>query len=1158
MKALTSFVQVSSRFRRSINLERDAGHQESLSGYILTPSVRSSVDRFLTALQGPTRERAWTITGPYGSGKSAFAVFLANLLGPSSAETTRAARRLFAKAGGSRTQCLELHSVLITCERAPLDLLLLKALNKSLTEFYGTRRGAKPKVIRRIAEVLERGSGTKVQDCRTSIVVECFVDAAAALQEAAGVGLLLVLDEAGKALEFAARQPERGDIFLLQALAEAAARTEGAPFAVFAILHQAFEQYGHRLGTEQRNEWSKVQGRFSDVAFQESIDQLLHLTSCALEQVAEAPARPRWKSLVDTVAHSVSTVTGWKQSVLADSLDGCWPLHPLTALLLGPVFRGRFAQNERSLFAFLASDEPVGFRDFLKVAPVDQLYTLDRLYDYLIANHANRIFGEEGKAWAEIESALRRLPRTSEEIDTKVLKACGLISIFGGAAGVRASVSTIGCALGDEVGARAALKRLEKASFLVFRRFRDAYGIWEGSDLNVDALVRDGYSRMSPTFSLREVLGRFATSRHTLARRHSFRTGTLRYFEVSFVQAEDLNTRLDLPQNPEADGSILLLLPHSEHEADDVRARLKQPLVFFTQCQSNRPVVVAVPKAFTHLTELAKELYVLEDVLASTPALQTDRIALRELTARVDTIRHLLDNEIDSTFGSEGCDWYTRGGARLSGPTSRQFMAWLSELCDDAYSKAPIIQNELLNRRSLSSAAAKARRNLMEAMVLKRGEAKLAFEGFPPEMSMYLSVLESTQLHRKVAGGWRFAEPPADSSMAGVWEEIADFLNATERERLPLQELYQRLKRPPFGIKDGPIPVLVCAALLSYDAEIALYERGTFVAQLSPSLIERLLRSPEDFQVRLCRISGGRLAVLERLGRALLGGEKKERKTVLEIVRHIIKFVAALPEYVRNTPELSTGAIAVRNALLGARDPAQLLFNELPTACGLPAFEAGARATPQSVDQFFDALRKNLGELEAAYPNLLIRMEQMVSHAFGDTSIGPDFRRELRRRGGNVIPLAAEARLKSFLLRVIDEGLEHQDWIVSLGTHLASKPPSSWALSDEHQFSVQLALMARRFRGIETLALSSTQSDHSLLRVAITKSGSAETERVVGLRAADISKVEDARLKFQRLASEIAASSDSTDVVIAALALATQDLLTEAEQAELRAIGEAS
>ena len=54
-----------------------------------------------------------------------------------------------------------------------------------------------------------------------------------------GAGLLLMVDEAGKALEYAAQQPTRGDVYLLQALAEVAARTSGVPFVILTVLHQS-------------------------------------------------------------------------------------------------------------------------------------------------------------------------------------------------------------------------------------------------------------------------------------------------------------------------------------------------------------------------------------------------------------------------------------------------------------------------------------------------------------------------------------------------------------------------------------------------------------------------------------------------------------------------------------------------------------------------------------------------------------------------------------------------------------------------------------------------------------------------------------------------------------------------------------------------------
>ena len=48
--------------------------------------------------------------------------------------------------------------------------------------------------------------------------------------ESKGSGVLLILDELGKFLEYAAMYPERQDIYLLQQLAEAASRSGETPF----------------------------------------------------------------------------------------------------------------------------------------------------------------------------------------------------------------------------------------------------------------------------------------------------------------------------------------------------------------------------------------------------------------------------------------------------------------------------------------------------------------------------------------------------------------------------------------------------------------------------------------------------------------------------------------------------------------------------------------------------------------------------------------------------------------------------------------------------------------------------------------------------------------------------------------------------------------
>jgi len=51
-------------------------------------------------------------------------------------------------------------------------------------------------------------------------------------------------------------------------------------------------------------------------------------------------------------------------------LAAATPLHPITALVL-PMLCTRYAQNDRSLFTFLTSEEPLSFKNFLDEATVE-------------------------------------------------------------------------------------------------------------------------------------------------------------------------------------------------------------------------------------------------------------------------------------------------------------------------------------------------------------------------------------------------------------------------------------------------------------------------------------------------------------------------------------------------------------------------------------------------------------------------------------------------------------------------------------------------------------------------------------------------------------------------------------------------------------------
>jgi hypothetical protein len=387
--------------------------------------------------------------------------------------------------------------------------------------------------------------------------------------------------------------------------------------------------------------------------------------------------------------------------------------------------------------------------------------------------------------------------------------------------------------------------------------------------------------------------------------------------------------------------------------------------------------------------------------------------------------------------------------------------------------------------------------------------------------------------------------------MSAVWNEIQRFLDETEAQRLPLVDLYGRLQRSPFGLKKGPIPVIVCAALLTLESEVAVYEQGTFAPQLDVARIERLLRSPDRFEVRLCRIAGVRLEVLERLSRAFLDGNQKQDKTVLNVVRRIMRSIAALPEYVRTTSNLSTRTQAIREALLNAREPAQLLFVDLPAACGLGAFAPDKQTNDKTVDLFFAELRKSLGELQMAYPNLLARLEYSLGAAFGLRTAADDLRSDVRDKLKPLAGLVVDPNVRAFVLRCTDDLLDRQEWTVSVATQLASKPPSVWRDVDEHQFGLSLTVAARRLRALEALVVSEGPGGLPVLRVSVAATGAAEQERVVNLHPKEKDAIDRARQSFVDLATQLG-ESGHIDSVLAGLGLAAHELLIQAAERDLR------
>ncbi|MFV9507729.1 MAG: ATP-binding protein [Oscillochloridaceae bacterium umkhey_bin13] len=1063
---------VQPRYTRSVNLQRDFGERTSLGGYQVTPLVVQTLERITAALDPRATGRAFSLIGPYGSGKSAFGLFLATFLSANEQRRRQLIRDHAAQRLPERSiyRGRTLLPILVGGNNGSLRLAVLRALHDTLERKASLREAAGDLLTSLAATLTTNPDPQQVADLleQTTQLVS---------RTSNHSGTLLVIDELGQFLDYAARHDER-DLFLLQQIAESAARLTPATCVVVTILHQTFDKYLGAAGATKRTEWRKVQGRYSDIPFLEPDTQLLRMVGHALcpDQELQNSERQAWAEQVAPLADQLGLrPTELSPAEWHELIARAYPLHP-TVLVALPILFRQVAQNERSLFAFLSAQEPYSLPDFLLTNrnPPEHaaaIYRLPQLYAYVEATLGAGLFGRaQGRRWAELASAREAMPDLPPPA-LDLITSLGTLGALGQQRGLAASPALLAFALSDDpeaVSVAASLNLLRDRRLIAFRKHRNSYVLWEGSDLDLDGLAESTRRVLRDQTSLVQLMQQHATPPPLVAHRHSYKYGALRHFVAQFVDAAQLPENTPAPSN--ADGLILYVVTTDDEARDQAQAWAQQPM------RNEEPWLISViPERANQLRELLLDVAALRSILEKQPELEHDRAARLEVTARLEEARQTLEEAISTTYGPGESAWYWRGQAHAA-RTDRQRDHLLSDACDATFHAAPRLWNELIVRRQLSSAATKARRNLVERMLEHAHLAQLGLEGFPPERAIYESILRQGGIHRQDADGvWRFGAPPADDplNLAPTWNVLQACIESSEGQAQALAPLYEQLTAPPYGLKAGIIPLLFMAAYQANAGAIAIYEYDNYVTVPDIATFERLLRQSTHFKIRYNRISGIRITVFERLARALAPKslEKYGQQAVADAVMRLLQFMQKLPNYTKTTRRISPQAQQIRRVMLEARAPDQLLFEELPAACGLPPFPSEGSFDEASVEQFFVALRTGLEEIQQAYTVLLTELQELIRQAFGALATSSDdLRNEIAQRYEQIAAVTSDTQIRALGIRLHNAGTE-KAWIESVAALVIQKPPSVWHDSDLQSFMTQLADLGRRFRLVEQVAV---------------------------------------------------------------------------------------
>jgi hypothetical protein len=148
--SLLDSITVKTEYTRSINLERDCAGRGVPHAYVPTARAVQTLNRIVDTLHDGPAPRAWALIGPYGAGKSAFGLFLADLLDPADSaaakhahETLKAvspevASRLVKLLAGSSGHCV----AALTGSPEPMGRRLVQALSAAAFQALSQSQGS--------------------------------------------------------------------------------------------------------------------------------------------------------------------------------------------------------------------------------------------------------------------------------------------------------------------------------------------------------------------------------------------------------------------------------------------------------------------------------------------------------------------------------------------------------------------------------------------------------------------------------------------------------------------------------------------------------------------------------------------------------------------------------------------------------------------------------------------------------------------------------------------------------------------------------------------------------------------------------------------------------------------------------------------------------
>lgn len=1032
---IKNMLNIGDRFQTSVNIAYDINDKQKIAGLIPSQAAIELMESFFLSTDDASTQRARVLVGAYGKGKSHIILTILSMLSQKLYKENPAIyNRILTKAKEYNEDLYnyavsymesdkKLLPVIINGSSISLVQAFISGLYQALninnlgnilpethfqaavrtiglwkTQYSDTYEQFKQKLNVPVADFIEKlnefdvdtyaefevlyptlTSGSIFNPFSGFDVVELYEKVNDKLVELGYNGIYVVYDEFSKYLESSITKATVSDTKMLQDFAEKCNRSGSKQLHLLLICHKEIANYIDNLPKNKVDGWRGVSERFNHVVLESDFSQIYEIMGTAIAKKAE-----EWKEYKVVNQKRFAELTAkyvvsklyeeCNEDTLKHAIVECYPLHPITTFVL-PRLSEAVAQNERTMFTFIAGQEKNTLQSVLEKNNEDfPLVTIDVLYDYFAAQLRNQPYTSDIYKYYKLSASILK-DVDLKGLPEKIIKAVTVIYCLEQFERIAPTVDTVinlfseaGYSL-DEI--EDAVDYLIRNKFVIYLKRSNAYlQLKERTGVDVSLAIQDAIVRGQANVSVKEILNSLNIQSCVYPTSYNDAVEMTRYFKFTFIDAVDFCAISDWNRYTDAfdaDGVVFAVLVNNEEELSTVTEIIKTNTTVV-----NRAVFV-LPVQIEKIADVAQELAAVSK--------------LRELYVEDSVVHEEYDmiytdlTEVISVFinkylhPEQGKATYYYRGERRQLFRKAHFSNLLSLICAEIYPLTPIINNEVLNKNSVSGVAKTSRIKLVNAVLNNGNVVNLGLTGSGQDVSFMRSTLVVPGILKQNENEVEYNFMPKDHGMKLLLKEIKDFFEASKINYISFTHLYDALLKPEFGfgMRKGVIPVYIALVLNQYKNLAVIKDRYTEV-HLTADLLERINDNPQDYEIYINAWDKEKEAFTKEIANLFVDyiyEQEKDFGGFAYLTNAMNRWYLSLPRYVKELKKAYMGSNAfekvpaqyikfastLRLPGIGAQE---ILFNRLPQCFGQAGFNLKLYADIVDAKKYFDEAKYNL------------------------------------------------------------------------------------------------------------------------------------------------------------------------------------------------------